>query len=92
MTPPSMIAGPPVEYTQRVAQAAIAHGVEGVVSLRCVVTLEGSVQQCKVVRGLPFVDAVVIEAIQRRRYRPAERGGRPVAVWYVFSVQLRLPR
>src|SRR5438067_2708733 len=46
MTAPAMISGPQIEYTQD----AIDRGVEGQMSVRCVVTAEGEVRNCKVLR------------------------------------------
>jgi hypothetical protein len=50
------------------------------------------VRDCQVLQGLPFMDEAVVEALQRRRYRPATRNGVPVGVSYLFRIHLRLPR
>jgi TonB family protein len=88
MTAPSMISGPNPEYTQD----AIDRGVEGPMSVRCVVTVEGKVRSCKVVKGLPFMNQAVIDALERRKYKPAMAQGKPVDVYYVFNLRLRLPQ
>ena len=88
MTAPSMVSGPDPEYTQQ----AFERGIEGMMQVRCVVTAEGSVRACKVLKGVPFMDRAVIDALQRRRYKPALAHGRPVDVYYTFSIRLRLPQ
>jgi len=88
MTRPVYLSGPSPEYTRR----AIRHEVEGLMVVRCVVTAQGEVRACRVLQGLPFMDEAVVEALQRRRYRPAARGGVPVEVSYVFRLHLKLPR
>lgn len=87
MTAPAMISGPLPEYTPE----AIERGIEGNMQVRCVVTAEGSVRGCKVVKGLPFMNSAVIEALQRRKYKPAVSSGKPVDVFYIFNIRLKLP-
>ena len=87
MTAPEMIAGPAPEYTSE----AIERGVEGSMQVRCVVTSEGQVRACKVVKGLPFMNAAVIGALERRKYKPAAAHGKPVDVYYTFNIRLKLP-
>ena len=36
------------------------------------------------------MDRAVIEALERRRYKPATLGGRPVEVNYVFKITMKL--
>jgi protein TonB len=88
MTQPVYLSGPSPEYTRR----ALRHEVEGQMLLHCVITVDGEVRDCRVLRGLPFMDEVAVEALQRRRYRPATRNGQPVEVVYPFRIHLRLPR
>jgi TonB family protein len=87
MTAPEMISGPPPEYTPE----AIERGVEGSMQVRCVVTADGQVRGCKVVKGLPFMNAAVIGALERRKYKPAAAQGKPVDVYYTFNIRLKLP-
>jgi TonB family protein len=88
MTAPAMISGPSPEYTQD----AIDRGVEGLMSVKCVVTVDGAVRNCKVLKGLPFMDRPVIDALERRKYKPAMDKGKPVDVFYVFNIRLKLPQ
>ncbi len=88
MTAPAMISGPNPEYTQD----AIDRGVEGLMSVRCVVTLEGAVRNCKVLKGLPFMNQAVVAALERRKYKPALSQGKPVDVYYTFNLRLKLPQ
>jgi TonB family protein len=87
MTAPQMISGPAPEYTPE----AIERGVEGSMQIRCVVTSDGQVRSCKVAKGLPFMNAAVISALERRRYKPAATQGKPVDVYYTFNIRLKLP-
>jgi len=88
MSGPAMISGPEPEYTQE----AVERGVQGQMTVRCVVAQDGSVRNCRVLRGLPFMNASVVEALERRRYHPATRQGKPLDVFYTFNLRLALPQ
>jgi len=88
MTRPVFVSGPDPAYTR----AALDREVEGLMVVACVVTREGLVRDCRVLQGLPFMDAAVVQALERRRYRPATLKGEPVEVTYHFRLNLRLPR
>ena len=88
MARPVFVSGPDLAYTRR----AFEREVEGLMIVKCVVTVEGAVRDCRVVKGLPYMDEAVVQALERRRYRPATLDGKPVEVKYVFRVNLRMPR
>ncbi len=87
MTAPAMISGPAPEYTPE----AIERSIEGSMQVRCVVTVAGDVRGCRVVKGLAFMNSAVVEALQRRKYKPALAQGKPVDVFYTFNIRLKLP-
>jgi TonB family protein len=84
----AMISGPEPEYTQE----AIERGVQGQMTVRCVVAHDGSVRNCRVLKGLPFMNASVVDALERRRYHPATVQGKAVDVFYTFNLRLALPQ
>jgi protein TonB len=86
MTPPMKLSGPNPQYTEK----ALEREVEGTMVVRCVVATDGKVSACRVLKGLPYMDRAVIEALEQRRYRPATLAGRPVEVSYDFKITLRL--
>src|SRR5262249_41650117 len=88
MMPPVKVSGPDPEYTQR----ALDHEAEGTMVVRCVVTAEGAVHTCRILQSVPFMERAVIQALERRRYRPATLQGRPVDVYFTFRITLKLPR
>ena len=88
MTPPKVLSGPNPEYTEK----ALEREVEGLMVVKCVVTVEGAVHDCRVVQTLPFMDRAVITALEHRRYSPALLQGKPVEVNYTFKIRLTLPR
>lgn len=87
MTPPEMLSGATIQYTREALEARVS----GIIIARCVITREGEVEGCRVIKGLPYMDAPVLQALTTRRYRPVYFQGRPVSVSYTFNVKLRLP-
>jgi TonB family protein len=87
MTRPTMISGPEPEYRQE----AIERGVHGPMTVKCIVGADGGVRKCRILKGLPFMNEPVVEALAQRRYRPATAHGRPVDVYYTFNLRLTLP-
>jgi len=88
MARPVFVSGPDLAYTRR----ALEREVEGLMIVKCVITVEGVVRHCHVLKGLPYMDEAVVRALEHRRYRPATLNGRPVEVKYVFRINLRLPQ
>ena len=88
MVGPAIVYAPELEYTQE----AIERGVQGQMSIRCVIVHDGSVRNCRVLKGLPLMNTLVVDALERRRYRPATAQGKPVDVYYTFNVRLSLPQ
>jgi protein TonB len=87
MSQPEKLGGPDPQYTAK----ALEREVQGTMIVRCVVTVEGRVFGCRVLKSLPFMDRAVVEALERRRYKPATLGGLPIEVNYNFKITMRLP-
>ena len=87
MTRPVRLSGEDPSYTREAREA----GVEGMLVVRCTITSEGRLEDCRVIKGLPHMDAEVLRALSTHRYSPVTFQGRPVRVGYVFNVRLRLP-
>ncbi len=88
MTAPKVLAAAPLEYTQQ----ALEREVEGTMVVECIIRVDGTVHDCKVRKGLPFMDGAVVGNLERRRYEPATQGGNALDVQYTFTIRLRLPK
>ncbi|RYZ38144.1 MAG: energy transducer TonB [Myxococcaceae bacterium] len=88
MSRPEMLSGAQFSYT-REAQLA---GVEGLIVARCVITAEGTVRDCRILKGLPHMNDAVLSALASRQYQPMTFQGRPVNVSYTFNINLKMPR
>ncbi|WP_095985903.1 protein kinase domain-containing protein [Cystobacter fuscus] len=74
------------------SREARAARVSGVMIVKCVITLKGSVENCRVIKGLPHMNEAVVQSLQARLYKPMVIDGRPTAVDYPFVIRLVPPR
>lgn len=88
MTRPEQISGDPVRYTRE----ALAAQVEGTLLLKCVITIDGKLENCRVIKPLPHMSQAVLDAVSTWRYKPVHYQGRPVAVDYLIQIRLVIPR
>jgi protein TonB len=87
MRAPKLISGAPIQYTREALEARI----KGLLVAKCVITREGEVETCKLIRGLPHMDVAVLSALETRRYTPVTWQGKPISVSYIFNIKLELP-
>ena len=87
MTRPTLMSKVDPVYTRE----ALAARVEGLMLVKCVITTTGTLQSCRVVKGLPHMDEAVLKALGQWRYTPVSYQGAPVSVDYVIPVRLVLP-
>ncbi len=81
---PKLVTAPPVVIPEA-AKAANANGTQ--VS-RCVVTVKGTLEKCRVVKSVPLLDDAVLEALKARVYEPARVGTQAVATEVSVVVHL----
>ena len=73
--PPAPISMP----RPRFPEAALRNGVRGRVVLRALIDQRGAARVLRVVRSVPGLDAEAVRVVESEwRFRPAQRGGRPV--------------
>lgn len=87
MNLPRLIEGPEPVYPRAAREAR----VEGTLLAKCVITTEGALQRCQIIKSLPFLDEPVLAALAHRRYAPVMFQGRPVNVEYVITLRFELP-
>lgn len=87
MSPVRLVSGAAaVAYTREAREAK----VEGRVIARCTITETGTLEACRIVKGLPHLDQVVLASLQSRRYAPILYQGRPVRVYFTFPFTFKL--
>jgi len=64
--------------------------LEGVVVLKAIISDVGGVEEVRVVKSVPPLDAEAVRAISLWRYRPATLNGRPVRVYLTVTVEFKL--
>jgi protein TonB len=87
MTRPVQVEGRDPVYTREALEARI----QGLMIVKCVITIEGRLENCRIIKPLPHMEKAVLDALSTRRYKPVTYQGRPVAVDYVFNIKLVMP-
>jgi len=71
-------------------EIARSAGVGGLVILEATINEEGIVEQVRVLRSTPLLEAAAIAAVKRWRYTPTLLNGKPVAVLMTVTVNFQL--
>ena len=87
-TPPRQLSASPFQYPEELWDAQ----VEGQTTLKLFISERGTVDTSRVDRssGYPAFDSAALAGSRELRFRPATRGGRPVAAWFLLPVQFEL--
>ena len=84
----------PVAIERRAPQypeAARLAGIEGLVTLSCVIQVAGNVDQCEVTKALTAeCDAAALAAVTQWKYTPTKVKGVPTAAYVTISFNYRL--
>ena len=89
MTRPTPLPGNEApQYTREAREARI----EGVMLLKCIITTEGTLRNCRVIKPLPHMEKAVLEVMATWKFTPVMYQGRAVSVEYVIPVRLVMPR
>jgi protein TonB len=67
---------------------AKAANIQGLAIVKCVINLDGSLSNCRLIKGLQFLDKAILEAVSTWRYTPVTFQGRPVTVEYIIQVKV----
>jgi protein TonB len=88
MNRPQRVEGHDPVYTR---EALEAH-VEGLMIVKCVITVQGKLENCRIIKPIAHMEKAVLDALATWRYTPVTFQGRPVAVDYVFNIRLVIPK
>jgi serine/threonine-protein kinase len=80
--------GQPVVFTRE----ALISRSEGTGIAKCVVTLQGTLDNCRLIKSVPFLDQAMLTSLKTRRYKPAELDGKPIEAEMAITVKLALKR
>jgi TonB family protein len=80
------------KHEPKYSPEALKAKLQGTIRLSLVVGMDGVPQDVKVLRGLGLgLDEKAVEAVQGWRFKPATRGGEPVAVTAQVEVNFQIP-
>ncbi len=83
---PKKLRDMPPKYPDIAKQAR----VQGIVILECTISPQGKVDNVKVLRGIPLLDAAAMEAVKQWVYTPTLLNGVPVPVIMTVTVNFKL--
>ena len=87
IAPPRLISRVQPKYP---SSARLAR-VQGAVILEAVIDARGEVTNLRVLKGLPLgLDAAAVEAVKQWKFAPATLSGKPVAVYFVVTVNFKV--
>jgi len=87
MTRPTLVSGP-----SSIALPVSKDQVQGEMVVKCVITTEGAVQNCRFVSNrLPSMWRSVLSALYSRHYTPVISDGHPIRVEYTFKIKGQHP-
>lgn len=86
MERPKKLSGPDPVYTRDAREAK----VEGKMLVQCVITADGKLSGCSVLKSLPFMDQAVLSALAQQTWSPATVGGQPVSVLFTIPFKFSL--
>ncbi len=69
---------------------ALATRVQGVVIIEATIGPTGTVQDARVLRSIPLLDAAALDAVRQWEYTPTLLNGEPIAVVMTVTVDFRL--
>jgi protein TonB len=88
MVAPRLIARKEIKYSAK----AWAMKIGGEAIARCIIELDGSLSDCRIVGHLQFMDDAILEALQGWRYTPVMYQGHPQRVRMNIRIQLAGPK
>jgi len=86
MERPQKLSGPEPAYTREAREA----NVEGKLLAQCVITADGALSGCHILKSLPFMDQAVLSALAKQRWSPAKVDGKPVSVLFTIPFTFKL--
>jgi protein TonB len=84
---PVLVSQAPMVFTRE----AYEHNVGGIALVKCIIELDGSVSQCRIVKGLPYMNEAILGSVSRWRYTPVLYKGHPQRVEMVIPVRVHPP-
>ena len=88
MTRPKRLSGDEPRFSREALEA----NVSGMMIVKCVIEVDGRLENCRVVKALPYMEKAVLDALGTHRYSPVMFQGRPQRVDYTFTIKLIAPQ
>jgi TonB family protein len=80
----------PLTPLNRYPEWARGKELSGLIILKCVITVDGTIEGCEVIKSVPGLTEWAIENVTRTRFTPATFDGHPVRVSYIFRFDVKV--
>jgi protein TonB len=87
MDPPKILVKTQPTYSKE----AFAMKIGGVALAKCIIELDGSLSNCRLTKGLQYMDQQILEMLKSWRYSPVMYQGHPQRVEMVIPVRVATP-
>src|SRR5260370_12419523 len=87
MQKPTLLTTPAVIYSKE----SMAMKVGGVALVECAVNLDGTLTDCKIMNGLPYMDQQILESLRSWKYTPVTYQGHPQRVEMIIPFRVPTP-
>jgi protein TonB len=87
MQKPTILTTPQVTYSKE----ALAMKVGGVSLVKCIINLDGSLTECKIMKGLPYMDQQILEMLKSWKVTPVMYQGHPQRVEWIIPFRVPTP-
>ena len=84
MEKPQILVKTPPTYTREAA----AMQVSGVALVKCIINLDGSLTDCRIMKGLPYMDKQILESLRSWKYTPVMYQGHPQRVEMIIPYRV----
>jgi len=84
---PVLLNRPQPSYTTKAREK----GIQGIVQARVLIGADGTIKKCRILTGLPYgLSYQAIDAASQMRFKPAMKGGQPVAFLQAVEIEFKL--
>lgn len=75
-----------IEYPEKARE----EGLEGRVIIRAFVDSTGDVTSTEIIKGVEGLDAAAVDAVMKRKFRPAKYKDTDVGVWIAIPIDFKI--
>jgi protein TonB len=88
MQRPTVVTPPDIRFSREAKAAGVTGGVA---LLKCIINTDGTLSDCHLAKGLPYMDQQILEGVRSMRWSPVMYQGHPQRVMMTFPLRITSP-